>query len=322
MLDKIIWTGLMLGLVGVQLIVAEAKELAAQNRAAEPAFIANPSWEKVVAGLNFPEGPAWDGHTTLYVSNCYGGWISRVRDTKTDTFLSASDAPFTFRKTNGLTVAKNGEIFACDFGIGAILAISPAGKTRTYAAGYQGLPFNRPNDLTFDRQGNLYFTDPLSYDPENPDGRIFRVDADSGAVLLAASGWSFPNGLAFSADDRLLYVCESARHRIIRFQVQPDGLLNFQDVFVELPGGDPDGMNFDQAGNLYVAHFGGGTLYIIAPDGNIRQKIATPGKKPTNVEFGGDDLRTLYLTEVETNALYRLPVPIPGQTNTSKTISE
>lgn len=320
-LDKIIRTGLGLGLV-MLLAISTARYTFAQGQAAEPAFIAKPVWQKVVAGLNFPEGPAWDGQGTLYVSNCYGGWIARVRDAKTDTFLTAANSPFTFRKTNGLTVAKDGAIFACDFGIGAILAISPEGKTLVYASGYQELPFNRPNDLTFDRHGNLYFTDPLSYDPENPDGRIFRVDASTGTVLLAASGLTFPNGLGFSADGQILYVCESARQRIIRFQVQPDGLLKYQDVFVELPGGDPDGMNFDQAGNLYVAHFGGGIVYVIAPDGKIKQKIAAPGKKPTNVEFGGSDLKTLYLTEVETNALYRLQVPIPGQASVSKPIVE
>ena len=76
--------------------------------------------------------------------------------------------------------------------------------------------------------------------------------------------------------------------------------------------GDPDGCNFDQDENLYVAHFGGGTIWILNPDGSVKGKIKTPGLKPSNVEFGDSDLKTLYITEDETNAVYKIRVDIPG----------
>ncbi|MDZ7310446.1 MAG: SMP-30/gluconolactonase/LRE family protein, partial [candidate division KSB1 bacterium] len=269
----------------------------------------NTAWEKVMDGLNFPEGPAWDGDKTLYCSNCYGGWITRLMNGKADTFLTARQSPFTFEKTNGLTFY-DGSLYACDFGIGAILKISHDGKTEIYANGFNGKPFNRPNDLTFDAAGNLYFTDPKSYSREVLDGRVFR--AKDGTTEMLADSLGFPNGIALSADGQMLYVCESVFSRILRFTIMPDGQLKNREIFAELPGGDPDGIDFDNQGNLYVAHFGGGAVYVIAPNGNIKQKIQTPGKKPTNIEFGGDDLKTLFLTEVETNALYKRHVDIAG----------
>ncbi|MDZ7319637.1 MAG: SMP-30/gluconolactonase/LRE family protein [candidate division KSB1 bacterium] len=266
----------------------------------------------VASGMNFPEGPAWNGDQALFVSNCYGGWISKIEGASSTVFLAASNDPFTFEKTNGLTFFKDGSLFACDFGRGAILRIQPDGKSAIYADGYQGKRFNRPNDLAFDPHGNLYFTDPNAYRTTNPDGVIYRVDGQTRQVTPAAKNLAFPNGLAFSADGSYLYVCESARQQIFRFRVSADGTLSHKELFISLPGGDPDGINFDREGNLYVAHFGGGAIYVIAANRTIKAKLPAPGKKPSNVEFGGPDLRTLYITEVETNAVYQMQVEIPG----------
>lgn len=286
---------------------------AGKNGAANHEIAVNDStaWEKVAEGLNFPEGPAWDGKATLFISNCYGGWITRLSNNRADTFLAARELPFTFGKTNGMTF-RDDHLFACDYGIGAILKIDTTGVTEIYANGFGGKAFNRPNDLAFDAAGNLYFTDPKSYSKEILDGRIFRISANGQMVQVRADSLGFPNGIAFSADGQRLYVCESAFSRVLRFVVEPDGGLANKEVFVELPGGDPDGIAFDREGNLYVAHFGGGAVYIIAPDGRIKQKIPTPGKKPANLEFADDDLKTLFLTEVETNALYKRRVDVAG----------
>ena len=269
------------------------------------------AWEKVAEGLNFPEGPAWDGKGALYFSNCYGGWITRLAQCRADTFLIAQASPLTFDKTNGMAFHQ-GHLFACDFGIGAILRISPEGRTEIYAGEFQGKAFNRPNDLAFDAAGNLHFSDPKSYSREVLDGRIFCRNAEDGKIVLLADRLGFPNGLAFSTDGKKLFVCESAFERILSFEIERDGRLSRRQVFVNLPGGDPDGIDCDREGNLYVAHFGGGAVYVIAPDGSMREKIPAPGKKPTNIEFGGEDLQTLFLTEVETNALYQRRLEIAG----------
>ncbi len=267
---------------------------------------------KIADKLKFPEGPAWDGKSALYLSNCYGDWITKIQEDSVTTFLTAADNPFTFKKTNGLTVYKDGSIFACDFGKGAILKISPDGKTTIYAAGYKKNRFNRPNDLAFDSKGNLYFTDPNKYDPDNRDGVIYRIETGTKKVTPVATNLAFPNGLAFSRDAKTLYVCESAMHRVLKFTVTNAGNLTDQKTLVELPGGDPDGLNIDEQGNLYVAHFGGGKIAVIKKDGTIKNILKTPGTKPSNVEFGDIDMKSLYITEDETNAVYKLRVDIPG----------
>ncbi len=265
------------------------------------------AFEPVTENLQFPEGPAWDGRNTLYVSNCYGGWITRIQNGRVDTLIGSTASKGCLQQSNGLTVYKDGSIYACDFGRGAILNIEPSGNCRTFLSG-----FNRPNDLAFDQQGNLYFTDTKSYDADKPDGKVYAYVRAQDTLRVVYDGLAFPNGLAFSADGRFLFVSESARSRIIRFAVQPDGMLALDRVFINLPGGDPDGLAFDQGGNLYVAHFGSGTLFIIDPDGAIKDSIPTPGNKPSNLEFGGQDLKTLYITEDENNAVYKIHSENPG----------
>ncbi len=267
---------------------------------------------KIADGLNFPEGPAWDGKNNLYVSSCYGGYINKITNDSSFKFIDSTQEPFRLKQTNGLTFDKDGNLFACDYGIGAILKITPEGEAAIYADGFEGKKFNRPNDLAFDQNGNLYFTDPKSYGKDKPDGRVFRIDYQSKKITIVADQLCFPNGIAFSLDAKKLFVCESAQSRILAFDVDENGKLNNKKIFIELPGGDPDGIAFDQNSNLYAAHFGGGQIFVISPEGKIINKLETPGKKPSNVEFGGEDFKTLFITEDETNSVYKTEVEIPG----------
>ena len=180
-----------------------------------------------------------------------------------------------------------------------------------YTASDKG-PLKGPNDLVFDAGGNLYFTDPTGSNVERPIGCVYRIDGNTHQVTCAAEGLAFPNGLAFSADGRWLYLNESSPQRVLRLRVHPDGALGKPEVFIDLPGGEPDGMAFDTEGKLYVAHFGGSAVIVISPDGKIVRRISLPGKQVTNVEFAGMDLKTLYITECETNAVYSIPVSAPG----------
>jgi gluconolactonase len=269
-------------------------------------------FEKVVENMNFPEGPAWDGEGNLYCSSCYGGYIVKVEGDSHKIFITSTTGMNSIKNTNGLTVYKNGDIFACDYGRGAILRIQPDSQIIIYASGYNDKPFSKPNDLTFDPDGNLFFSDTKSYNKNIPDGTVYRVDFKTKEVTPAVSNICFPNGVAFSPDNKYFFLCESAQNRILRFKVQSDGSLTNKEVFVNLPGGDPDGLAFDIKGNLYAAHYGGKAIYVISPNGVILKKIPTPGKNPSNVEFGGKDMKTLFITEDETNCIYKTKVKIPG----------
>lgn len=275
----------------------------------------NEKWIKITDGLNFPEGPAFDGKSSIYLSNCYGGWITLFSEGVKDTFISKADDSLLIEKTNGLAFGLDDNLYACEYGKGKILRISSDGKIEVYSDGYKGEKFNRPNDLTFDKNGNLFFTDPKSYDKNILDGRIFFVDANSQETKLLEDSLAFPNGINISPIDGKLYVCESAKQIIVRYSINKENELVDKEEFVEILGGDPDGIEFDVNGNLYVAHFGGKAVYIFSPEGKLLQKIETPGSKPTNLEFGNADYKTLYLTEVETNALYRIRTKHSGKNN-------
>ncbi|MBK7979815.1 MAG: SMP-30/gluconolactonase/LRE family protein [Ignavibacteriae bacterium] len=267
-------------------------------------------WELVADNQKFPEGITYDNNGNLYSSNCYGNWITRISGSKIDTFLLASDS--TFKNTNGMIARPNGTLIAADFGNGVILNFSGNGKTEILIDGYNGSKFNKPNDLTLDENGNLYFTDPKTWGHEIFDGRVFYYNFSTKTVLLVQDSIAFPNGIGISPKTERLYLSESAKSRILSFRINSDGSLDDKKVFVEIPGGDPDGFNFDEDGNLYAAHFGGGNIYVISPEGKILKKIKTPGKKPSNVEFADEDLMTLYITEDETNSIYKCRVNKKG----------
>jgi gluconolactonase len=278
----------------------------------------NQKWIKVTVGLNFPEGPAYDGKSSIYFSNCYGGWIGNYNNGIVDTFVSKTKDSLNIEKTNGLTFGSDGFLYVCEYGKGKILRINSDSKIEVYASGYKGEKFNRPNDLTFDLNGNLFFTDPKSYDKNILDGRIFMIDGKTKVVKLVADSIAFPNGINISPIDGKLYVCESAKQKIIRFDITENTQLIHKEDFIDLPSGDPDGIDFDVNGNIYIAHFGGKAVYIFSIDGKLLQKIETPGAKPTNLEFGDNDYRTLYLTEVETNSLYTIRTRFAGKQNKVK----
>ncbi len=267
-------------------------------------------WELIGSGFKFPEGPVWTTDNKLYFSNCKGDFIGIYYNNKIDTLVMASDS--TFIQTNGLFPADNGSFYACEYGKGQILKISNKGKCDVLISGFNNNYFNRPNDITTDHKGNLYFTDPKSWGPDKPDGRVFFYNFNTSELKMVGEGLCFPNGIKQSPKNKKLYICESAQSRILEYNINENGSITDQKVFIQLPGGDPDGIEFDVRGNMYVAHFGTGHVYVISPDGNILQKIKTPGKKPSNLEFGESDNKTLFLTEDETNSLYKIRTKYKG----------
>ncbi len=301
-------------LCGLATVFVTAGSLAAQSEAVMATEIVEPGWVEAADGGTFPEGPAWNGRGELFFSDCTGQAIYRLRHgvPGAQLFLAAKEDPFTLKNTNGTTFGADGYLYACEYGEPGILRIGMDGSSEYVATEYGGERVVRPNDLAFDPKGNLYFTDSWAYKRENPKGAVYRIDAKTGEVTQAAGELGFANGIAFSPNAKQVYVAESAWNRVLRYDVSEDGSFINREVFADMPGGDPDGMAFDTGGNLYVAHFGGGVVAVFSPDGTRIRNLKTPGKKPSNVEFAGADLRTLYVTEDETRKLYRTKVETPG----------
>lgn len=277
---------------------------------------------RICDGMKFPEGPAYDGKQHVYFSQASAAAIARVSlDGKVEPEWmkgSSGQTPLRFTNTNGLTFFKDGSLFACDNKRNAIVRIWPDQRCEIYASHWNSEPFRGPNDLAFDDKGNLFFTDPTGSRLDNPVGPVYRVEAETRKVTRVAGGMAFPNGLAFSKDGRWLYVAESNKNRIVRFSVRGDGMLGPLEAFADLAEagkGEPDGIAVDTEGNVWVAHYGTHQVLVVSPDGGIAARYPMPegkGDGPTNVEFAGKDMRTLYITDPTTGALLRMRAPVAG----------
>jgi gluconolactonase len=277
---------------------------------------------KVCDGLEFPEGPAYDGRGNLYVSNCNSDYITKVAADGTVTrkwmTASAGKEPLTYQKTNGMAFYKDGSLFACDFGRKAIIRIHPSKRCEVYADKCDTHPFKGPNDLAFDRRGNLYFTDPTGSGRKSPIGCLYMAEAGTRKVRKLADGMAFPNGVAFSPDGKRLYVCESQYNRILRFPVKADGTLGKKEAFVDLSPagqGEPDGMAVDSKGRLWITHYGAHQVVIVDSGGKIERTIKLPykhGGGPTNIEFAGPDMKNVYITDPGDDCLWKMQSDVAG----------
>ncbi len=214
--------------------------------------------------------------------------------------------------SNGLTLDSSGHLVLCQHGdrrvarMDAPLA-SPQSTFTTLAGRYQDKRFNSPNDLVFKSNGDLYFTDPAYGmekgwdDParELPYAGVFRRNA-AGEVTLLTKDMTRPNGLAFSPDEKLLYVAQSDETAAIWrvFDVKPDGTIANSRVFFDATTmaktkkGLPDGMKIDVQGNIFAT--GPGGVLVFSPEGKHLGTIVT-GQSTANCAFG-DDGQTLYMT--------------------------
>ncbi len=262
----------------------------------------------LISGYDSPEGPAFDRHGTLYFVNWLSSSIVQLPPGGVASeFFNTGGIPA------GLAFHRDGSLYVADEGddIHGVLRIAD-GEATIVVNSYEGQPLNGANDLVFDSHGVLYFSDPWRSSAENPIGGFYRHFPD-GTLELIDHGLAFPNGVALSADGTAVFLAETYHNRILRYPIGPDGAVGAREVFAALPGGEgPDGMAFDEAGNLYVAHYGGGKVAVFSPAGAMIQEIPVPGTKVTNVAFGGPDRRTLVITDVETASLYQIRVEVPG----------
>src|SRR5436190_15999688 len=214
-------------------------------------------------------------------------------------------------RANGLTRDLQGRLVACEHDTRRVTRQELDGSITVLANSFQGRRLNRPNDVVVKSDGSIYFTDPWSspLPREQWDltfSGVYRLSPDLGTLTLLLDDMVFPNGLAFSPDESVLYVDDFRRGHIRAFDMAPNGTLARQTdrVFADLRGpepGAPDGMKVDTAGNVYSG--GAGGIWIMDPKGKKLGRIVHGEAATTNIGFGGNDWKTLFFTTRNTLGL-------------------
>ena len=277
-------------------------------------FFSTAQVEKLHTGCRWAEGPAW------FAAGRYLVWSDIPNDRmlrwdETDGSVSVFRQPA--MNSNGHTVDLQGRLVSCEHRGRCVSRTGHDGSRSVLASHFEGKRFNSPNDVVVKSDGSLWFTDPSYGIDSNYEGEaatseigarnVYRVSADGGPIECVASGFVQPNGLAFSPDERLLYVADTgATHvpdgpRHIRcFQVNPDGRsLAGGKVFATSTAGLFDGFRIDVHGNLWSS--AGDGVHCYGSDGTLLGKIRLP-EAAANVCFGGAKLNRLFICA--TTSLY------------------
>ncbi|NQU09730.1 SMP-30/gluconolactonase/LRE family protein [bacterium] len=280
-----------------------------------------PQVEHLATGFQFTEGPVWIPATgDLLFSDIPASRIYCWHGGKAQVWREPS------RQANGNTLDPRGRLLTCEHATRRVSRTEPDGTVTVLADRFAGRRLNSPNDIKCRRDGLVYFTDPpygvkpeereldvqgvfrlLDGSPSDlkPSGADPLPEAARPGLSLVTDDFIKPNGLCFSPDERLLYVADTERSHVRVFEVAADGTLGGGAEFCGVDR--PDGMETDAAGNLYVAGMTG--LVCFGPDGRPLGELPLP-ERPANLEFGGTDGRTLFLTA--RTSLYRLVTTIPG----------
>ena len=266
--------------------------------------------ERLATGFVFTEGPLWHPDGFYYFVDVRKSMFYR---------LTPGGKPEVLRENtgegNGTTFDLQGRLIMCEGGNRRVTRTGADGKIEVLCDRYEGKRLNRPNDVVCRSDGSIYFTDPGLRVPlaerELPYAAIYRIDP-SGAVSMLAD-FEYPNGLAFSPDERTLYVANTRWAQYIHaLEIGADGAMVRRRIFADMSSdetdGVPDGMKVDVQGRVYCT--GPGGTWVFAPDGSRLGIIRTP-EVPANLAFGGPDLRTLFFTA--RTSVYSLRVKVPGQ---------
>jgi gluconolactonase len=270
--------------------------------------------EVLGSGMMWSEGPVWvkDGSYLLFSDIPRNSVMKWTETEGLSLFLKPSGYTGLgdYSKepgSNALVIDAEGRLTSCEHGDRRISVLTKGGGKRTLVDNYQGKRLNSPNDLVFKSNGDLYFTDPPYGLPKQADDPsremdycgVFRL-SKTGLVTLLTKEMTRPNGLAFSPDEKTLYVANSDPQRAIwmAFPVNADGTLGQGRVFADVTSmvkdhpGLPDGMKIDRAGNLFAT--GPGGIHVFSPDGKRLGRIDT-SQRTSNCNWGGDG-STLYIT--------------------------
>jgi len=273
--------------------------------------------ERLATDIGFGEGPVWDrtGKRLIFSDMKHDHMRSWKAGEGISTFRKPSN------KANGNTYDRQGRLVSCEHATSRVVRQEPGGAMTVLAAHYGDKELNSPNDIVVKSDGAIYFSDPTYGRIREDVGvprelqlafrGVYRVAGDGAATQLLADDFEQPNGLCFSSDETRLYINDTMRMHVRAFDVKADGTLAGGQVWAELTGdgeGRPDGMKFDSADNLYCT--GPGGVHVLDAAAQCLGVIRTP-ERVTNIAWGDEGLRSLYLTGI--TALYRVRVQVPGR---------
>ncbi len=279
--------------------------------------------ERIAGGLTFTEGPVWRGGELLF-SDIPNQRIARWRR------LPEGPELTTYAKgmSNGLTLDRQGRVLAAEHNGRRVTRVAADGGRAVLAEQFQGKRLNSPNDLVVKSDGTIYFTDPpYGVQPSTPGvprpegwwtkpipGKeqachgVYRIDPD-GRLHLVVDDFALPNGLAFSPDEAVLYIDDSAHKHIRAFTVRPDGTLTNGRILLDMASPDPgvpDGLKVDRNGHVFCT--GPGGVWVCRPDGGLLGRVVLP-ELPANLAWG-EDGSVLFLTA--RTSVYRLATKTRG----------
>lgn len=273
------------------------------------------------------EGPAVDAAGNLYVGNLAiktdantGSAIGRVKagDTKSTLFAKLPVKSGTKSKTSGMRFDREGRMYATDFNNHRIFVFELGQSTPQV---YLEADFHQPNDLAIARDGTLYASDPLRKKGFPISGRIWRITRGPdgkgrGEIMTSPQPMQATNGIDLSPDDKTLYVGEADTNTIRAYQIDGANLTGGTKVIAldTLPKTfDFDGLRTDVDGLIYVTKNGAGMVIAVKPDGTAVHSIATKGKSPSNLTFGGPDGKTVFVTQADGGFIETFRVERPGR---------
>lgn len=258
----------------------------------------------------FLEGPSFDRAGNLYVVDVAWGRIMRIApDATVEVFLEYDGEP------NGLKIHADGRIFVADYRHGLMVVDPSSRDIRPFLERHVLDRFKGVNDLVFASNGDMFFTDQGLTGMHDPSGALYRLREDGRLDKLLGNIPS-PNGLVLDASERTVYVNVTRGNCVWRVPLTAEGNPYKVGVFVQMSGGlgGPDGLAIDEEGNLAVAHVGMGAVWLFSRLGEPMLRInALEGLATTNVAYGGQGNRTLFVTESESGSILCVEMPVPGR---------